>query len=101
MTRQAGRFANIPDWRWTDNPPGYALRWADQDRPFDLLIRQAWMAYGPPWLVRCNAHNTTHQAQSTAEADQLGTREGRLTWCEQCIKEAAVTDGRQPVRPRR
>ena len=82
MTMEAGRFANLPSWRWTNVPPGYFLRWPHSG--FDLLQKADWLPYGLAWLVRCNAHNTTKPADTAATGDQLGTITGRRGWCDQC-----------------
>jgi hypothetical protein len=69
-------------------PEGYSIRWPKP--AFDLLKRDdSAPEDSPAWLVRCNAHGTTTPAADTRAAEKLGTRAGRLTWCQGCKAEAA------------
>ena len=92
MTDIAGRFAELGDRTWTDVPPGYVFRWpgpsgTGPNRPFDLLKRADYNAWGPAWLVRCVQHWTYASADTADEGNRLGTSAGRMTWCTQCTEE--------------
>ena len=67
-----------------DEEDARTLRGLESDHDPEGSSQADWLPYGPAWLVRCNAHNTTKPADTAATGDQLGTMAGRRGWCDQC-----------------
>lgn len=60
----------------------FQVRWPKAGA--DLL--QRIQGEGAAWRVRCNAHGSTVDAKNVKEADVLGRKAQRVTWCAECAK---------------
>ena len=59
-------------------PAGYELKWPHGGHS---LLMKTGDHDGPAWKVLCNAHGTLHDAKSAKEAESLGAKAVRATWC--------------------
>lgn len=63
-------------------PAGYTVRWPHGG--YDLARKMDRNIEGPAWLVVCNAHGVTHNAENAKEGDTLGSAAERSNWCAKC-----------------